>query len=614
LAERTKNIELLSPAKNLEYGIAAINYGADAVYIGAPKFGARAAVGNPLEDIEQLVKYAHKYWAKVYVTLNTVLFDNELNEARDYVRKLYEAGADALIIQDMAFLEMDLPPIPLFASTQTHNYSAKKIKFLQDVGFQRVILARELSLSQIKEIASSTTIELESFIHGALCVCYSGQCYFSYAISQRSANRGACLQACRMQYSLVDSKGSELVKNKYLLSLKDLNLAQSLNDLINAGVTSFKIEGRLKDINYVKNITSFYRKEIDNILENDNSLTKNSSGKIYTDFTADTSKTFNRGYSEYFIGPSGINKRKIASIDTPKSQGELLGKIDYIGKNFFTIKSQVSLHNGDGLCFINKEGVLEGFNVNKLEDGKVFYNSCNSLHKGMEIFRNHDYEFVKTLKSSKTSRKIDTVILVAEENNNLIFTLTDEDNLYSQIKLKTDNFEISSNSKLPELIKQQFQKTGNTIFNLTTVTLNIKNNYLIPLSVLNECRRNLFNAAENNRIEQYSKKIFSIAPNTVQYIEKSLSYKGNVTNKLAKQFYQRHGTEIVENGFELSNNYQGKEIMVCKYCIKNELNMCPQKGKRQSTANFTEPLYLKDSKRKYRLIFDCKNCRMLIIY
>lgn len=614
MAERTKNIELLSPAKNLEYGIAAINYGADAVYIGAPKFGARAAVGNPLEDIEQLIKYAHKYWAKVYVTLNTVLFDRELDEARNYVHRLYEAGADALIIQDMAFLEMDLPPIPLFASTQTHNFSANKIKFLEDVGFQRVILARELSLSQIKEISSSTTIELESFIHGALCVSYSGQCYFSYAISQRSANRGACLQACRMQYSLVDSKGVELVKDKYLLSLKDLNLANSVKDLVNAGVTSFKIEGRLKDINYVKNTTAFYRKEIDNILEKDNSFTKNSSGKTFFDFTSDPSKTFNRGYSGYFIDSSGNSKHKIASIDTPKSRGELLGKIDYIGKNFFTIKSQERLHNGDGLCFLNKEGVLEGFYINKLEDGKIFYNSCNSLHKGMEIFRNHDYEFVKNLKNSKTVRKIDIYIEVIETDNKLVFSLTDEDHLSAVTELNTDNLEISSNSKLPDILKQQFRKTGNTIFNLASIKINIKNNYLIPLSVLNQSRRDLFSAAENNRDANYLRKLFSIVPNTVPYIDQNLSYKGNVTNILAKNFYKRHGVDIMEDGFELNLNFKGKEIMVCKYCIKNELNICPQKGTRKDAANFTEPLYLKDSRHKYRLVFDCKSCNMLVVY
>ena len=614
MADRKKIIELLAPARDIECGIAAINYGADAVYIGAPKFGARAAVGNSLEDIAQLVNYAHKYWAKVYVTLNTVLFDNELDEARNYVYKLYEAGVDALIIQDMAFLEMDLPPVPLFASTQTHNNSVKKVKFLQDVGFQRVILARELSLSQINEISSSSSIELESFIYGALCVSYSGQCYFSYAISKRSANRGACLQACRMQYSLVDSKGAELVKNKYLLSLKDLNLTKSLNDLINAGVTSFKIEGRLKDINYVKNITAFYRNEIDAILSEDNSFTKNSSGKTFFDFSAEPSKTFNRGYSEYFIDSSDKNKHKIASINTPKSQGELLGKIDYIGKNFFTIKSKERLHNGDGLCFFNKEGVLEGFYINKLEDGKIFYNSCNILSKGMEIFRNHDYEFVKTLKNSKTIRKIDVIITVTEVDNKLIFTLTDEDSLSSEIELTTDGSEISLNSRLPELLKQQFQKTGNTIFNLTSITVNIKNSYLIPLSVLNQCRRDLFAAAGNNRLEHYPRKLFSIEPNNIHYIDKSLSYKANVTNKLAKKFYLRHWAELIDNGFELDNDYSGKEIMICKYCIKNELNICPKKGIQKSATKFIEPLYLKDSKRKYRLNFDCKNCIMKIVY
>ena len=325
-------IELLSPAKNLETGIAAINCGADAVYIGAPKFGARAAAGNSIADIAKLVLYAHNFFAKVYVTINTLLFDNELEEARKTVDELYLSGVDAIIFQDMALLEMDLPPIPLFASTQTHNYKLERIKFLDQLGINRIILARELSLEQIKEIRQNTSAELEFFVHGALCVCLSGQCYLSHALTGRSANRGECAQPCRMKYTLTDKSGKVIVKDKYLLSLKDLNLSEHLNKLISAGISSFKIEGRLKDAAYVKNITAYYRTLIDDILENKTVYKRASSGKSLFTFSPDPNKTFNRGYTEYFLTD---HEKSRANIDTPKSMGEFLGSIKKLTSNFF---------------------------------------------------------------------------------------------------------------------------------------------------------------------------------------------------------------------------------------------------------------------------------------
>jgi len=331
-----KKIELLAPAKDLESGKAALIYGADAVYIGAPKFGARSAAGNSLNDIKQLIGFAHKFYAKVYVTLNTILHDNELVEAQDLINELYKIGTDALIIQDMGILEMELPPIPIFASTQTNNISWQKIKFLEDTGIQRVILARELSLEQIKEIHSKTTVDLEFFVHGALCVSFSGQCYFSHAIDKGSANRGTCAQPCRSYYSLLDKNGNTLVKNKYLLSLKDMNLSEHINELIDAGISSFKIEGRLKDINYIKNITAYYRKQIDEVLKKKEGFEKSSSGKIVYDFNPDAEKTFNRGYTDYFL--NGRTK-EIASLDTQKSIGKYIGKVKSVKKNYFIIVS-----------------------------------------------------------------------------------------------------------------------------------------------------------------------------------------------------------------------------------------------------------------------------------
>ncbi|MDP4114816.1 MAG: U32 family peptidase [Bacteroidota bacterium] len=607
-------IELLAPAKDLECGIAAINYGADAVYIGGPKYGARAAVGNSFKDIEQLIKYAHKYWAKVYVTLNTILYDHELNDAGNTANELYNIGADALIIQDMAFLEMGLPPIPLFASTQTNNLSVEKIKFLQNVGFQRVILARELTLSQIKEIHNATAIDLEFFVHGALCVSYSGQCYFSHAISKRSANRGECLQACRMIYSLEDSKGKTIVKDKYLLSLKDLNLTNSLPDLIDAGISSFKIEGRLKDINYVKNVTAYFRKSLDDILNSDSSLIKGSSGKVYFNFAADINKTFNRGFTEYFVNTSKLQHNKIAAVNSPKSVGELLGKINFIDKDYFTIKTPSRLNTGDGLCYFDNEGVLNGFSINKLDGDRIYYKLCKSLSKGMDIYRNHDSELVKTLKNNKTNRKIDISISIIERDSQLLFAVIDEDNLTSSCSLPLKDFDVSENIDLSHLLEQQIKKTGNTIFNVVSVSIEIYSNYLIPVSVINNCRRNLYEASENNRNIHFQRKLFNICPNTFPFPESKLNYKSNIANKLSKQFYQRHEVQIVENGFELSSNHEGKEIMICKYCIKDELDICPIKNKAKLKTTYTEPLYIRDAKRKYQLVFDCAKCNMKIIY
>lgn len=358
------NIELLSPAKNLECGIAAINHGADAVYIGASQFGARAAAGNSVEDIAELVNYAHKFRVKVLVALNTVLTDIQLPEAEQLIWDIYNAGADALIIQDMGVLKLNLPPIPLHASTQTDNRTVEKVKFLQDVGFSRVVLARELNLKQISEISKETNVELEAFVHGALCVSYSGQCYMSQANCGRSANRGQCAQYCRLPYNLLDAEGNILVKNKHLLSLKDLDQSDSLLEMLEAGVTSFKIEGRLKDVDYVKNITAFYRMKLDEIINKSTRFQRASVGKTTLNFEPNPEKSFRRGSTDYFLHG---RKTDIIQPDTPKSLGEPVGKVTYIGRNFFEVHNGNILNNGDGLCFINKQGDMTGFRVNRVE-------------------------------------------------------------------------------------------------------------------------------------------------------------------------------------------------------------------------------------------------------
>src|ERR1035437_6409202 len=419
-----RGIELLSPAKNLECGLAAINHGADAVYIGASQFRARAAAGNSVEDIATLVKHAHQYRVKVLVAVNTILTDDQLHEAENLIWEVYNAGADALIIQDMGILKLNLPPITLHASTQTDNRTVEKVKFLQDVGFSRVVLARELSLKQITDISSQTEVELEAFVHGALCVSYSGQCYMSQANCGRSANRGQCAQYCRLPYHLLDADDTMLMKNKHFLSLKDLDLSDSLGELMEAGVTSFKIEGRLKDVDYVKNITAYYRKKLDAVLEGNTRFQKASAGRTTFFFEPNPEKSFRRGATDYFLHE---RKDDIVQLDTPKSMGEAIGKVKEIWEYYFTMSSAEKLNNGDGLCFINQHGDLTGFRVNKVDGRRVYPADMPRLAEGIWLYRNQDHEFEKILQHKTSERKVGLEIVFREIANGFYIQLTDED-------------------------------------------------------------------------------------------------------------------------------------------------------------------------------------------
>jgi len=603
-----KKIELLAPAKNLESGMAAINFGADAVYIGSPKFGARVAAGNSIEDIIKLTNYAHRYYSKVYVTINTILYDNELVDVEKTIHQLYNEGVDAIIIQDMGILEMDLPPIPLFASTQTHNYDWQKVKFLEDVGLQRIILARELSLSQIKEIRSKTNIDLEFFVHGALCVSFSGQCYFSHAINKGSANRGACAQACRAYYSLKDKNGQPLLKNKHLLSLKDLNLSNHISDLLDVGISSFKIEGRLKDLDYVKNITAYYRKEIDSVLEGKSDLQKSSTGKIYYDFTPDPEKTFNRGYTDYFLKR---RNKEIASPDTQKSIGKFLGTIKSINDKNFILDKNIEFNNGDGICFFDNQGKLHGTKIYKIDGKKIFPENISEIKQGTQIFRNFDIKFSKQLSTSKTERKILATITVKKLEDSILITAKDEDN--NEITyIQKGQFELAKNQeKAFETIKSQFSKTGNSIFTIHEVNIELEQALFFPISELNSLRRIVLEKLEEKRLENYITQTYSISKNEVPYPDKNLNYKGNVLNNLAIQFYKRHGVSQIENAFETQNSFSGKEIMITKHCIKYQMGACEKFEK--NPKKISEPLFLEDNNRKYKLEFDCKNCQMKVI-
>ena len=598
-----QKIELLAPAKDLDTGIAAINCGADAVYVGAPQFSAREKAGNSIENIEKLVNYAHQYYARVYITLNTILNDSELLQAVQLVHNLYNIGVDAIIIQDMGFLEHNLPPIPLFASTQTHNISAEKISFLHKVGFQRVILGRELSLEEIKNIHSITDIELECFVHGAVCVSYSGQCYMSYAIGGRSGNRGQCAQPCRKKYSLRDSTGQILVNNSHLLSLKDMNRSNHLRELVDSGITSFKIEGRLKDKQYVMNIVSFYRNELDKILHQIGKE-KSSSGISHPDFRAHPDKTFNRQYSDYFL--NGRTK-SLANFSTPKSMGEKIGTVKGITKEYFTLKEKHDLDKGDGICFIDSSGDLCGTTINKIDGEKVFPQKISELAQNLTIYRNYNHEFATQLGKSRTIRKISTTLYCEINEKNIIFKARDEDNNQVSLTFK-NNFETAKNQQgVLDTIRKQFLKSGNTIFE-TTIEITATPPYpFIPVKILNDMRRSLLEELLKTRMESYSQHIRITKTMPVDYPEKNLSYRANIFNEKAKAFYKNHGVQNIEPAAETGLLLNGKKVMTTKYCLRYELGLCGQK--------LNEPLYLVDEKgQPFELSFDCKKCEMNIYF
>ena len=595
-------LELLAPAKNVEGGITAIDCGADAVYIGAPKFGARVAAGNSLKDIEELTLYAHKFYAKVYVTVNTILYDKELEEVQQLIHSLYNIGVDAVIFQDMSLLKMDLPPIPLYASTQTHNYEKERIKFLNDIGIQRIILARELSLKQLKEIKNITSCELEYFVHGALCVCMSSQCYLSFSQSGRSANRGECSQPCRMKYSLIDSKGKTIVKDRHLLSLKDLNVSAHLDELIDAGITSFKIEGRLKDISYVKNITSYYRQLLDNIIDSNPTLEKSSSGHIEIPFEPDPQKTFNRGYTEYFLMKGKENK---ANIYSPKSLGKYLGKVKKLQGNKFLLDKNLKVSNGDGLCFFNSEMELTGFSINKCENNWIFFDKNLKIEEGTEIYRNHDSHFQKQLKQP-CKRKINSFITVENDSSDIIFTIKDEDNNSALYKTKIPNEAAEDKEKFSNTIKKQLSKSGDTVFSVKEVIVNLAEIFFMPVSQLNEIRRQLLDNLLSKRISNYKRLLQPALNNSVPYPYSKLDYRLNVSNKLAETFYSEHNANVEQQAFEKSSKNDMPYLMRCKYCIKNELSMC------NDNKDYSEPFYVVQNKNKYQLEFNCSECEMYI--
>lgn len=603
---KQRKIELLAPAKNLECGMAAIDHGADAVYIGAPKFGARAAAVNSLEDIAALVEYAHLYNVRIYVTVNTILKDEELKETEEMIRALYRVGVDALIVQDMGIAGLELPPIPLHASTQMDNRTAEKVRFLADAGFRQVVLARELSLREIGKIHEACPdVPLEIFVHGALCVSYSGQCYVSQACFGRSANRGECAQFCRLPFSLVDSNDRVIVKDKHLLSLKDLNQSEELEALLDAGASSFKIEGRLKDVSYVKNVTAAYRQKLDAILARRKEYVRASSGSCRYAFKPQLDKSFSRGFTHYFLHG---RTRDVFSFDTPKSLGEEMGTMKEARGNYLTVAGLKSFNNGDGVCYIDEQGKLQGFRINRVEGNKLYPQEMPRIKPRTVLYRNFDQEFEKILARRSSERKMAVAIRLADTAFGFALTLTDEDD--NRVTLSLPRAKEPARTPQEESLKTQLAKLGNTPFEAERVDIDFTENWFLPASVLADFRRQAIEKLIAARRINYRRELAVLRPTTHAFPQTTLTYLGNVMNARAASFYAGHGVASIAPAFE-QTPVEKAVLMFCKHCLRYSMGWCPVHQRERSP--YREPYYLvsTDGKR-FRLEFDCRNCQMKV--
>ena len=600
----TKKIELLSPAKDAEVGMAAINHGADAVYIGGPDFGAREKAGNSIEDIERLCRHAALYDAKVYVTLNTLLYGHELERARKIACDCWNAGVDALIVQDMQLLQLDLPPIPLHASTQCDNLTVEKVQQLEELGFEQVVLGRELSLKQIREIREKTTVPLEFFVHGALCVSHSGQCYLSQYIGNRSANRGACAQPCRLPWDLLDENGKVLIKNRHLLCLKDLNNSAHLEELIDAGITSFKIEGRLKDADYVKNVTAYYRQKLDEIINRRADLEPASRGRCSYTFEVNPEKSFNRGFTDYFING---RQKGIGSPFTPKSMGEYIGEVSWCNPLRMEIVTDKTLHNGDGLCFLNQDNELVGLRADVVNIGRdgvhtVSTNRPHGAFRGAKIYRNYDLEWQKQVEASTGNRKIDINLMLSETETGYMFSATPStDNFQlttsnaAQFSILNSQFSIdkitaNNPEKATENIRKKALQWGDTVFNPVNLELQFTEPRLIPASVIGEMKRDLVAKLtdamiENHRNNRPCRDVSrNVSNDNVQLCSRDVS--GNVSTD----------PDAIPSA-----------LMTCHHCIRYANGLCSKETGQKAT-----PLYIRNGANTFRLEFDCRNCLMTV--
>jgi putative protease len=633
------SLELLAPALNKDTAIAAINHGADAVYIGADRFGAREKAGNSIQDIEEVVKRAHVFNVKVYATVNTIFFDHEAGQIQKLCRALWNAGVDAIIIQDTGILELDLPPIRFHISTQADNRTLEKISFWDKTGVSRVILARELSLKQIAEIRAKTKIELEVFVHGALCVSYSGNCYMSCIVSRRSANRGACSQPCRLPYSLIEADGKVIARDKHLLSLRDLNASTALSELINAGVTSFKIEGRLKDSAYVKNITACYHALINNFIEQNQNFCRPAKGGCAINFKPDIERTFSRGYSTYFIFG---RQRPLANFATPKSMGKYAGTVTKTDAKHFLLDSAANLANGDGICFVSNGGLVGTQIIGKDDKGFV-PQSIKGITTGTEIFCNRDTEFIKQVENSETPRSRSLVIDISAADGVLELEAETE-GFKSGLAFPVDAGIAENQRRAAEIWKAGMSKSGQSPFNVTRVNVNTSELPHYPASKINGLRRLLLNKLIMEILEDAFKNRPVSAINVSGYYERHIGFQHNVSNKFARLFYSRRNVETIEPAIEISrppqggqwsvvgdqrsekfaanhllgnflNEVTGKDkagkipVMTTRYCVLFELDMCLKVNQRRKLKL---PLSIDGGNQKYAVEFDCERCEMNI--
>lgn len=608
-------LELLAPAKNDEFGIAAIDHGADAVYIGGPAFGARSNAGNDVAAIKRLAEFAHRFRARVYVTLNTILRDDEIEAARRIAWQVYEAGADALLVQDMGLLELDLPPIALHASTQADARDPAKARFLQDVGFSQIVLARELSLPQIRAIADHTQCALEFFVHGALCVSYSGQCYLSYAHTGRSANRGECSQACRLPYTLMDARGKVLAHEQHLLSLKDNDQSANLRALVDAGISSFKIEGRLKDLSYVKNVTAHYRMLLDRLIEESGSYRRASSGFSAFTFTPQPEKSFNRGATDYFVNG---RQHGIEAFDTPAFVGVPIGRVTRCGRDFIEIDTDADLNNGDGFSYFDDHGELNGLRVNRAEGRRLYPASMpGDLPAGAVLYRNRDQAFERLLERKSAERRVRVRLVLEETADGFALCITDEDGVNAVASTVLEKQRANDSARAAATAREHLGKLGTSIFTATDIALNLSQPWFLPAAVLNRLRRDAVAALGAARAQAYVRpaRAASAEPAAV-YPQDELDYLGNVLNRKARAFYERHGVRVVESAFEADEQRGEVSLMITRHCLRYSLDLCPLEARHDPVRRGTvkaEPMTLVHGNDTLTLRFDCKRCEMHVV-
>lgn len=600
-----RKLELLAPARDAEYGRAAIDYGADAVYIGGPAFGARYAATNTVEDIARLADYAHMFGARVFVALNTIVFEDELPAAERIAREVIEAGADALIVQDMAFMRMGLSGAEMHASTQMCSTTPEQVRFLQESGFARVILERGLTLDEIRAIRQTTTVDLECFVHGAICVGFSGQCYLSRSMGPRSGNRGECSQPCRLPYDLTDERGKVIIKNKHLLSVQDMNLTARLPQLIDAGITSFKIEGRLKELPYVKNVVAHYRREIDRaIADRGEAFGRSSSGRTLIDFTPDPDRTFSRGGGLWMIdGKRG----GVASFDTPKAMGAYIGKVGHAGRDYFEMDSDTELTPGDGICFI-AGGELAGTNINRVEGRRIYPNKAEGIAVGTRIYRNLDRVFSALLDQSRTRRVVDARAKFDIAANKVTLTLADTEGTTASATAEGPFDTAANPERMLETLRAQAAKSGGSIFAISEVETAVTDGAIpfLPMGAINDLRRRVIDALTGKRTVK-PPMVIATEDASFPYPSDHLGGEANVVNSLAERFYRDHGVCRIDPAFDTLQSLDGVRVMTTAYCLRRELGECLKESPKLKGR-----LFLRRGETTYRLEFDCEKCRMHI--